>query len=117
MGVTFAGFVALALSVIVVQIVALYLGTLFAGLIAGPGRALLAFVATVAFSIPGVLILLTLDLSINTHDALNSLVNLGAGTLAVKLVYNTDFGLALLGYGLSAVLSLLAMSAALLVIF
>lgn len=116
-GLSFVGFVALMVALILVQIVALYMATMFAGLIAGPGRAVLAFLGTVALSIPAVLIFGILDLSGNAHDTLTSLVNLGAGTLSIKVLYRTGFVLALLAYALSAAFSLATMSAALLVIF
>lgn len=117
MGLSYVGFVTLLVVVVLIQIVALYMATTFAGLVAGPGRAFLALLGTVALSIPAIFVFLVLDLNANTQDMLTSLVNLGAGTVSIKYLYRSGFGLALLAYALSAAISLAAMSITLLVFF
>jgi hypothetical protein len=116
-GLTVAGMVMLLVGIVVLQVIAIYLGTTLAGLVASPGRALAAFFATVGIAAPGIVALAALDLPVNTHDALSTLLNLVAGTAAVRWLYRTDLPRALLGYGLAMVMTLAVMIVGVLVMF
>lgn len=116
-GLTVGGMVLILLGIVVLQVVAVYFGTTLAGLIGSPGRALGTFFAAVGLALPGILVLTVLDLPVNTHDAISTLIHLAAGTLAVRWLYRTDLPRALLGYGLAAVMTLAVMIGGMLLLF
>lgn len=116
-GLTIGGVVLLLVGIVVLQVLAIYFGTTLAGLIGSPGRAVGTFFAAVGLAAPGIVLLAVLDLPVNTHDALSTLINLVAGTLAVRWLYRTDLPRALLGYGLAMVMTLAVMIVGVLLLF